>query len=249
MRGTGGATTRRTIMSESPRDRHPKAVLSRKAVTRLAFAVRLVDLVTGDRPLSTPPIETDLLGVPKTVNRSGFHLFVDVEQPDEDFLLTVGPHRLYHGETVSVRISPDPPAAGEDVRVVSPSFPALELTLSPTTEYPFQPWHTVVRGHVYQRPPTPDGDRVPVPDATLSVDGVDVETRSTPTGEYVLCFPETEAVTVDVVEGIPRLLVGNADPVIEVDHPQLETVNDKEQRPVSAGRSTRWDIALEEGSP
>lgn len=242
--------------------RHPKDALSRRAGTRLALAVRLVDAVTGERPPVTPPIRTDLLGKPQATNQHGFHLFLDrpdadppeEDLPAEDVTLTVGPHPFYHPEEVTVRVSSDPPAAGEDVRIVSPSFPAIELTLLPTTAYPVKPGQTVVRGQVYRLSPDPDGERIPVEDATLSfdglasVDGTDYTTRSTSTGEYVLCIPESETVTVSVVQGVPRVLVGGANLAITVDHPTLVAANDPDRQPVTAGRTTRWDVLLEDAS-
>lgn len=237
--------------------RHPKDALSRRAVTRLAVAVRLVDAVTGERPPITPPIRTDLFGKPQATNQHEFHLFLDrpdAAAPEEDITLTVGPHPFYRLEEVTVRVSSDPPAAGEDVRVVSPSFPAIELTLVPTTAYPVAPGQTVVRGQVYRPSPGSDSERIPVEDATLSfdglasVDGTDYTTRSTRTGEYVLCIPEVETVTVPMVQGVPRVLVGGANPVIAVDHPTLVAANDPERQPVTAGRTTRWDVPLEDTS-
>lgn len=237
--------------------RHSKDALSRRAVTRLGFAVRLVDAVTGDRPSATPPIRTDRFGKPSATNRRGFHLFL--ERPDADpsagpatdeFTLTVGPHPFYRPEQVTVRVSDEPPAADEEVRVVAPSAPALELTLLPTTAYPVQPWQTVVRGRVTGPPPTPGGERPPVADATLSFDGlasvggVDYTARSTDTGEFLLCVPPAENVTVATVEGVPRVRVDDADPVLVVDHPDLVAANDPEQQPVTTGRTTRWDVPL-----
>lgn len=245
-------------MRERLPPRHPKDSHSLRAVTRLVFAVRLLDAVTGERPLATPPLKIDRFGTPTATNRSGFHLFLDRSDDgspaawlDEEFTLTVGPHPFYRTELVTVSVSDDP-SQNEDVRVVSPSFPALELTLVPTTAYPVRPWDTVVRGQVSLPPSGPDGERVPVENATLSFDGlvtvddVDYSTVSTETGEYVLCVPDADAVTVAVVEGVPRVRVDGADPIITVEHPEFAAANDPEQEPVFAGRPTRWDVPLTE---
>ena len=170
--------------------------------TVLSLAVRLVDVVTGDRPLGSPSVGVVVPGSgllqPTAVNDSGYWLFLDADLPPDPLDLAIGGGDHYADDRIEVS------------RPVG-AAPAVRVELAPAPQYSFGRGATLVRGAVV------DAAGNGVGDAVVTVQGLDRRTRTNGNGEFVL-FLGDQAVDEDPVTGDRWIVVDDADPVVEVDH-------------------------------
>lgn len=154
-----------------------------ETTTSLSFAVLLVDPVTGRQP--TGGVSVSLAAQPDAAveNPSGFHLFLDLET-DPVTLVVDGGDR-YFDERLTVYHVGSPPSDASGLEVDDPGNP-VTVTLTPTPAYQFTAGTTRIRGTV-----TTGTDDAPVAEATVSLEGFDVETRTTAIGEFALYVPAT----------------------------------------------------------
>jgi hypothetical protein len=245
-------------------DWHPPRTVAHRDTT-LAFAVRLTDRFTGDRPdgatLSVDPVDAD-----PVTNRSGYHVFRDVDA--DAVTLTVDGGDRYVDERRRVVLDPgaDPDDPADDAgaaatdddgereavptRVVSDPSDPLEIGLSPTPAYGFPSSTTTVRGHVT------DADGDPVAGATVALAALDPVVETTETGEFALWVPVSaehvvrrdgrNVVVVDSLasDGGTALADGDGtDPTLVVSHPDYgETTEALE---VAAGTRTVRYVTLD----
>jgi hypothetical protein len=239
-------------------DWHPPRTVDHREAS-LAFAVRLTDGFTGDRPedvtVAVDPVDAD-----PVLNPSGYHVFLDLDA--DAVTLTVDGGDDYVDERRRVVLDPDAVDAGtaadadanDDVptHVVDDTADAIEIELTPTPAYAFPSSATTVRGHVE----TADGD--PVAGATVRLRAFDPVVETTETGEFALWAPVSaehvvrrdgrNVVVVDSVDGTgttgTALADGDGtDPTLVVDHPEYgETTEPVE---VAAGARTVHYVTLD----
>lgn len=159
-----------------------------KLETTLSFAVLLVDSVTDRQP--SGDVTVSLADSPATAveNRSGFHLFLDLDA-DPVTLTVDGGDRyfderrtIYHSESPPDESSSDEPPVEE---VTDASYPVV-VSLTPTPAYQFASGTTRIRGTVTDGPADDDGT---VSEATISLEGFTPTARTTDSGEYALYVP------------------------------------------------------------
>ncbi len=238
-------------------DWHPPRTVSHRE-TKLAFAARLTDRFTGDRPadatLSLDPVDAD-----PVTNRSGYHVFFDLDAAA--VTLTVDGGDRYVDERRRVVLdadAADEADAGSDdtsaeevpTHVVTDPADPLELALSPTPAYAFPSSATVVRGHVADT----GGD--PVAGATVEFREFDPVVRTTETGEFALWVPvsadhvvrrgDRNVVAVDTLasDGGATLADGDGtDPTLVVSHPHRGETSESVE--VTAGSRTVHHVTFQ----
>ena len=246
-------------------DWHPPRTVTHRETT-LGFAVRLTDGFTGDWP-DGATVEIDPADVEPVVNRSGYHLFLDVDA--DAVTLTVDGGDSYVDERRRVVLAHDADGDGagnsdaeidtDDVsgdvptHVVTDPAEPIEIELTPTPAYAFPSSTTTVRGHVE------DDDGDPVAGATVALREFDPTVATTDDGEFALWVPATaehvarrdgrNVVVVDSIDtggnaGGTALADGDGtDPTLVVDHPDHgETTEPVE---VAAGSRTVHYVTLD----
>lgn len=139
-------------------------------VTRLSFAVRLLDDYSGETPVGRVDVSLKGRGGEKPVkNLSSYHLFLDLP-----------------GDTYTVRVRSDH-YFDEDSGIIEqakldPVEPVVEMILKPNPTYPFPPGATLIRGMVR------DSAGKAVSGARVMVREMCVESSTTEKGEFVLYF-------------------------------------------------------------
>ena len=139
-------------------------------VTRLSFAVRLLDDYSGETPVDRVDVSLKERGGEKPVkNLSSYHLFLDLP-----------------GDTYTVRVRSDH-YFDEDSGIIEqakldPVEPVVEMILKPNPTYPFPPGATLIRGMVR------DSAGKAVSGARVMVREMCVESSTTEKGEFVLYF-------------------------------------------------------------
>lgn len=239
-------------------DWHPPRTVSHRE-TELAFAVRLTDRFTGQRPagatLSLDPVDADAV-----TNRSGYHVFLDVEA--DAVTLTVDGGDRYVDERRRVVLDADgaddgngagdADAASEGAvptHVVTDPADPLELDLSPTPAYAFPSSTTVVRGHVE------DADGGPVAGASVALREFDPVVETTAAGEFALWVPvsaehvvrreDRNVVVVDSLAsdgGVPLADGDGTDPTLVVSHPEYGETSEHVE--ITAGSRTVHYVTL-----
>jgi hypothetical protein len=233
-------------------DWHPPRTVAHRETT-LSFAVRLTDRFTGDRP-DGATLAVDPADVDPVTNRSGYHLFLDVDA--DAVTLTVDGGDRYVDERRRVVLDPDADGDADTSAdappsnvVTDPSEP-LEVDLCPTPAYGFPSTTTTVRGHVT------DADGDPVAGATVALEEFDPVVETTDAGEFALWVPVSaehvvrrdgrNVVVVDslVSDGGAALADGDGtDPTLAISHPEHgETTEGLE---VAAGSRTVHYVTLE----
>mgnify|MGYP000342022061 CR=1 FL=1 len=248
-------------------DWHPPRTVAHRETT-LAFAVRLTDGFTGNRP-DGATVEIDPVDVDPVLNRSGYHIFLDVDA--DAVTLTVGGGDDYVDEHRRVVLAHDGEGATADdatadetatefdeagdapTHVVTDPADPIEIELTPTPAYAFPSSTTTVRGHVE------DADGDPIAGATVALREFDPTVTTTDDGEFALWVPATtehvvrrdgrNVVVVDSVDtggnaGGTALADGDGtDPTLVVDHPDHgETAEPVE---VAAGSRTVHYVTLD----
>jgi len=242
---------------------HPPRTVDHREAT-LAFAVRLTDGFTGDRPEDVT-VSIDPVDVDPVLNPSGYHVFLDLDA--DAVWLTVDGGDDYVDERRRVVLDPDAadadpdnteiaadPDENEDVptRVLDDSSDPIEIELTPTPAYAFPSSTTTIRGHVE----TADGD--PVAGATVALREFDPVVETTATGEFALWAPVSaehvvrrdgrNVVVVDSVGGNgtsgTALADGDGtDPTLVVDHPEYGETSEPVE--VAAGDRTVHYVTLD----
>jgi hypothetical protein len=224
----------------------------------LAFAMRLVDVFTGDQPTDDVTVETDHPDVTPVRNASGYVCFLDVDA--EAVTVTIDGGDRYVDERRRVRLdanaadgsaTTDRDASDVDppVTVVSDPSEPVVVELSPTPAYEFPDSTTLVRGHVR------NGDGDPIAGARVSLREFDPVVETTASGEYALWVPVTaehvrnrddrSVVVVDGLTDTGRAAAdggSGTDPTLVVSHPsEGETAEGIE---VQAGTRTVHYVTL-----
>ena len=172
--------------------------------THLRLAVKPVDAYTGGWPLGRVRVrlaEADLVPVE---NRSGYSLFLEPDAtgglPEGELTVKVDGNLRYRPAEASVTPSTLPPRN-----------PVQEVTLAPSTTYPFPPGATLVRGRLC------DETGNPIVGATVSLRSQAWSTTTNQGGEFVCFFTGLTEDDVDVgVDGTPRVVVNGDDPILDV---------------------------------
>jgi hypothetical protein len=208
--------------------------------TRVSLAVPLVDAFTGGLPRGNPSVSIDGSAAVPVRNASGQFVFVDLDLDPGDVTVTVD-GGVYYASPEPVDVTIPTAAEASDPGVFDPSAdPVAVDELVPTPTYPFPTGTTLVRGRVVDDTVDP---AVRVPDARVSVDGIDRTTTTTDDGEYVLCFARADTVSV-VRDGDAWVVrVGGTDPTITVEADGLGTHS--VPTVVPAGRTTVADLVYE----
>lgn len=143
-------------------------LLSRKIVTRVSFALNLIDSFSLKRPIGD--LELSIKGSePKIVkNPSGFYLFLNM--PHNSYHVTVK-SQFYFDKEVLVEMS-----------ALDPKNPVKNVTLNPLPSYPFPPGTTLIRGMVY------DGGGNPASGAEVKIAVKSMNAKTTEKGEFVFYF-------------------------------------------------------------
>lgn len=174
--------------------------------TTLSLAVEVTDAVTGGRPAGSPEVSLAGVDAEPVVNRSGYHLFFDLEA-DAVTVRVDGGERYADAERADVpTFDPGPGFDATDPA----DLPVETVELRPTPAYEFPAAATVVRGTVR------DAGGAPVAGATVTVEGVDRTTTSTDAGEYVLFFARPFDDGVGVSDGSVR--VDGSNPTVTASH-------------------------------
>ncbi|MEF8851053.1 MAG: hypothetical protein V5A28_01355 [Haloarculaceae archaeon] len=237
-------------------DWHPPRTVSHRE-TELAFAVRLTDGFTGERPAGAT-LSLDPVDASPVTNRSGYRVFLDLDA--DAVTLAVDGGDRYVDERRRVVLSGDDDAADDtdadagesDVptHVVTDPADPLELELSPTPAYAFPSSTTVVRGHVE------DADGDPVAGASVTLREFDPVVETTGTGEFALWVPvsaehvvrrdDRDVVVVDQLasDGGAALADGDGtDPTLVVSHPDRGETSEPIE--VAAGSRTVHYVTLQ----
>jgi hypothetical protein len=243
-------------------DWHPPRTVAHRE-TSLAFALRLTDGFTRDRPDGVT-VEIHPVDVDPVVNRSGYHVFLDVDA--DAVTLTVDGGDDYVDERRRVVLAHD--ADGNDAvddadgadaadevptHVVDDPANPVEIELTPTPAYAFPSSTTTVRGHVE------DADGDPVAGAMVTLREFDPVVATTDDGEFALWVPVTaehvvrrdgrNVVVVDSIGtggkgGGAALADGDGtDPTLVVDHPDHGETTDPVE--VAAGSRTVHYVTLD----
>lgn len=209
---------------------------------RVSLAVPLVDAFTGGQPRGNPSVSIDGSTAVPVRNASGQFVFIGLDLDPGDMTVVVDGGAYYADPApVPVTIPTEAALAAAEAsgdEVFDPSAkPVAVDELVPTPVYPFPPGTTLFRGRVV------DDTGARVPDARVSVDGIDRVTTTTDDGEFVVCFARSEAVTV-VRDGDAWVVrVGGTDPTITVKADGLGTHS--VTNTVPAGRTTVVDLVYE----
>lgn len=187
--------------------------------TRVSLAIKLVDAVTGKRPVGSPTVRVGNSDADPVVTPSGYRVFLDLD-PGTVSVTVDGGTRYLDTRRDSVSVV-DVSAPDTDVDPSDPAtLPVAEVSLLPSPAYQFPPGTTRVRGHVS------DSGGDPVSGAAVSIRGLDYTSETNASGEFALFVPDVTADDV-VAEGGRKLVqVEGDDPVIEVEHPSLGTTSD-----------------------
>lgn len=244
-------------------DWHPPRTVAHRDAT-LSFAVRLTDRFTGDRPTGAT-LAVDPVAVDPVVNRSGYHVFLDVDADAVTLTVDGGDRYVDERRRVVLDSDADPDDAtgtgdaganGDEredappTHVVTDPGDPLEIDLCPTPAYGFPSSTTTVRGHVE------DADGDPVAGATVALEEFDPVVETTDTGEFALWVPVSaehvvrregrNVVVVDSLasDGGTALADGDGtDPTLVVSHPERgETTEPLE---VAAGSRTVHYVTLQ----
>lgn len=183
----------------------------------LALAVNPVDARTGRSLREAATVSIAGVRAAPVLNPSGYWLFLEppVELPEDPVAVRVDPPARYVERTVAV-----------DVGALS--TPGVRVEIYPSTAYGFPPGTTLLEGTVEDEA----GD--PVADASVGIDGTNLETRTDAGGTFVLAVDgiaatesaePDEILRVDPAATDPGLVQdysqpgGAADPTITADHP------------------------------
>lgn len=197
----------------------------------LALPVRLIDEITGDRPVGEQQVSVAEADERPIRNRSGYYLFFDL--PEADVTVNIDGGDLYHDTSTTAQWDP--------VDREFNSGDPLELTLSPTAAYAFPGGLTLVRGTVL------DGT-THVGGATVTVSGHARTTESSKDGEFVYYFSDIEINDIEHVDvsdpgeeaDFRRFYrPGGSDPEFEVDGTPGRI---QPSFPVEVGRLTTHDL-------
>jgi hypothetical protein len=231
-------------------DWHPPRTVSHRE-TKLAFAARLTDRFTGDRPadatLSLDPVDAD-----PVTNRSGYHVFLDLDAAAVTLTVDGGDRYVDERRRVVLDAGAADDTSAEEVptHVVTDPADPLELALSPTPAYAFPSSATVVRGHVADT----GGD--PVAGAAVEFREFDPVVETTETGEFALWVPvsadhvvrrdDRNVVAVDTLasDGGAALADGDGtDPTLVVSHADHGETSESVE--VTAGSRTVHYVTLQ----
>lgn len=181
---------------------------------RLSLAVKLVDAVTGGRPVGDPTVRIDGVDAEPVENPSGYRVFSDLPADTATLVVDGGdPYVDVARPDVAVV---DLAAPGTDVDPTDPeSLPVETVELQPAPAYRFPAGTTRVRGHVR------DAQGNPVDGATVSVRHLDRAMATGPDGEFVLFFDPSADDDVSVSGG--GVEVTGSDPTLVAAHPDLGT--------------------------
>lgn len=183
--------------------------------TKLTFAVRLLDAY-AEQPITSyeqapatavggphqrgrrrrdtiryPRLTLAEIDVDPVLNKSGFHLFLDVPTvtPDDDLHITVDGGQRYLNKSLPVesealahlpRDPEAPPPPDETARYRLPEY--QEIRLRPSPAYQFPTGATLLRGYLQ------DDQENGIKGATLTIVGLDQTTETVDGGEFVLYF-------------------------------------------------------------
>jgi hypothetical protein len=187
----------------------------------LALAVRFVDSVTGQPPVTLrgdrPNASFDGFDSRPRRTSDGYDVFIEI--PPGEPTVTVDPGDRFFPPPAPVVVT----AADRES-----TYPTVEIPLEPTPAYVFPAGTTLVRGVLRGPKPDPadESEGPPIAAATVKLVGVEtppndsVEIQTTTTtdrGEFVLYLPEDGEWTVDDGDA-PVVRVSDADPLIDVSH-------------------------------
>lgn len=210
--------------------------------TTLSLAVCLVDVYTGDQPLSSQRVSIRGQHATPIRNESGYYLFLDIDLPTGLTTVDVDGGPWYRDAEKTVFLPTEAePAPPSDEEVINSDKSAVRIGLTPTPQYPFAADATLVRGYAINErgdTPTPLGE-VPVQiDKPSPSDDETTPVLSTTTnedGEFVFFFEGTSSVTVELEDGRWLNKVDGEDPKITVVPNDLEVQS--EQLAVEVGRT------------
>ncbi|ELZ32527.1 hypothetical protein C474_06897 [Halogeometricum pallidum JCM 14848] len=197
------------------------------STVQLSVAVRLTDSYSGNPPLGRVDVELSETRVQPVFSVGGHYLFFDLnEKPEQRTVVISGDDRyLPASETVTVA-------------ALDPLHPVVEVPLTPSPAYPFDPWVTLVRGRVV----TETGD--PLADAVVTLSGVDSAGRADDRGEFVVALPDLGPN--DVVEHDGRRIVApGGDPLVATaTHPTLDDASDPTEVTVAEGGQVSLELVV-----
>ncbi len=219
-----------------------------RLLTRVSLAVFVRDAFTHGLARETLHVAIDGVAATPVRNRTGHYLFLDVTLPGPAITVLVEGGPLYRNASETVTLTADPEPTPPEL---NPARTAAEVTVTPTTQYPFPPGTTLVRGVV--RDQRQGGDD-PVPGATVAIEGLDRQAVTNDDGAFVLFFEtrpgETHAAeTTTAFEGGRWVLkVGEGNPTFVAsggDGVQASVVG-AASAVVAAGRTTRVVVPYED---
>jgi hypothetical protein len=146
----------------------------------------LYDGVVGGNPIGDedPVISVVEADERPVRNLSGYYLFFDL--PQSEITISVDGGETYRDRTKTVNLAPNMHDPGD----------AVELSLDPTTSYPFPPGLTRVRGTVRN-------NGTPVPGATVSVTNHPQSFETTEDGEFVYYFNNIDHADIERINPDP----------------------------------------------
>jgi hypothetical protein len=197
-------------------------ILVERTSTRMSLAVSLVDDYTDGQPIGDIKLTMDEKEAIR--NTSGYCLFVEL--PAGDYMLRAET-QYYFSQEVDVTL----PLLGE---------PVTQLTLKPNPSYPFPDRATLVRGMVS------DTEGGPIEEATVEIEGKEVENEATRKGEFVLYFKVLKEQDIIKING-KRYVRGDGNEKLQLQftHPGYE--KETALIEVEEGKTTSVSITLKKG--
>lgn len=162
-----------------------RTYLDASLIRRLTFAVFPLDDFTGKSPIGKLKVAIKELGYAAILNKSGYYLFLDLDEKLEDdhTLVIESEEKYYDKQSIPIK----------DVKEHDlENNPELQVSLIPNSSYPFGSGITLVRGTVITDEKDDNNNPVkkPVSGAKAEIKTRNLSAKSDERGNFVLYFKD-----------------------------------------------------------